>query len=100
MGVVKFEYSPKGQVTKVVDALGNATDYEYDTAGRVTKTVSPDTGTTMYTYNATGTLSTKTDANGTTIKYLHDNLNKLAELSFPDASCKRSRPMWHARLDI
>ncbi len=60
--------------------------YEYDAAGRVTKTVSLDTGATRYTYNLTGTLASKTDANGVTIKYVSDNLNRLTEMQFPDSS--------------
>ena len=50
---------------------------------RVYQVISPDTGTTTYTYDPAGNLTSKTDANGITISYQYDALNRLTLINFP-----------------
>ncbi|MGK2884873.1 MAG: RHS repeat-associated core domain-containing protein [Rhodococcus sp. (in: high G+C Gram-positive bacteria)] len=70
--VTTYEYDAKGRVTRVLDALGNATDYAYDTAGNlatVTRPANDDLGTrpvVSYGYDALGRVTTITEGQAIT----------------------------------
>ncbi|MBW2345604.1 MAG: RHS repeat protein, partial [Deltaproteobacteria bacterium] len=54
--------------------------------GRRVSTTSPDTGTITYIYNEAGNPAEKTDANGITVSYTYDLLNRLTAIHFPDST--------------
>jgi YD repeat-containing protein len=71
-----YEYDVKGRVTRVLDALGHATDYAYDAAGNlltVTRPANDDLGTrpvVTYGYDALGRVTTITEGQAvTTVAY-------------------------------
>jgi RHS repeat-associated protein len=54
---VAFVYDPLGNLARITDALGQATNFEYDLAGRVTAQTMPDGRTVRYTYDPNGNLA-------------------------------------------
>jgi RHS repeat-associated protein len=60
--------------------------YAFDDFGRKNQTTSPDTGATKYEYDEAGNLTKRVDANGTTVNYTYDALNRLTSIDFPGTS--------------
>ncbi len=87
--VTQFEYDSNGNVTEKVDALGTVTTYTYDSAGRLVSQIQTVTNsggmeslTTSWTYDREGRLTALTDpANGIS-RFEYDSLgNLLAQVS-------------------
>jgi RHS repeat-associated protein len=55
-----FSYQSDGNLSTIVDPLGQAVDFEYDKAGRVTRQTLPDGRQINYTYDANGNVTTIT----------------------------------------
>lgn len=55
------------------------TNYIYDYANRIIEQDNADGTKVIFTYNANGTKASTTDANGSTIYYRYDGLNRLTE---------------------
>jgi len=74
---ITFAFNAVGQRTNMIDASGT-TGYTYDGRDRLLTKVSPE-GTLTYTYDALGNLFTiqSSTANGTSLTYYHDNLNRV-----------------------
>jgi len=88
----QYEYSPVGELVKVVDAAGSATRLSYDLLGRRTKVVNPDTGEIRYDLDAAGNLVRKYDKNLGTLKvgspfvhYVYD-YEQLVRIEYPDST--------------
>jgi len=75
---IVFTYEPTGQRASMTDASGTTT-YTYDLRDRLLTKATPQ-GTLTYTYGPTGTLRTMTssNANGASVTYTDDTLNRLA----------------------
>ncbi len=85
----ELTYDAKGHVTRMLDALGNATDITYDAAGnRISETrpANNDAGTrpvTTYGYDSLGRISSITDANGNVTTYTYDVLDRITIMTLP-----------------
>ncbi|NTV29700.1 MAG: RHS repeat-associated core domain-containing protein, partial [Candidatus Omnitrophica bacterium] len=73
-----YEYDIKGNITRVLDASGNATTMSYDALGRKTDMSSPDMGLMRYAYDAAGQLTVQTDAQNMTTALVYDALGRLS----------------------
>jgi len=75
---VVFTYGPTGLRESMTDA-GGTTTYTYDLRERLLTKVAPQ-GTLTYTYGPTGSLTsmTSSNANGVSVTYTDDALNRLA----------------------
>lgn len=75
---VVFTYTPTGQRTTLVDAVGTTT-YTYDTHDRVVSKATPQ-GTLTYTYDEQGNVRSlrSSHTNGVAVDYTYDVLNRLA----------------------
>ena len=69
--VTRFAYNAQGDLTRVTDALGNATSLQPDAAGQATQSTNPLSQSTQQAYNGIGQPTTTTDAIGgnTTLAY-------------------------------
>ncbi len=88
----QYEYSPVGDLLRVVDAAGNVTRLEYDLLGRRTRLANPDAGDVRFELAPAGNVVRKYDPNldatrGTQrwIQYVYD-FDQLAGVSYPDSS--------------
>jgi RHS repeat-associated protein len=59
-----FNYKMTGEMTKIIDAKGDATQYEYDSSGRVTKVIHPDLSSYSLKYDDLANQVTATDETG------------------------------------
>lgn len=76
-----------GEITHVIDNLGNTTLIEYDLMGRRTAITNPDTGRTEYGYDANGNLTSKLTANyqrGKETRYTY-YFNRLKRIDYPES---------------
>ncbi|MFC4851874.1 polymorphic toxin-type HINT domain-containing protein [Actinophytocola glycyrrhizae] len=74
--IIRYEYTPAGQLSKVTDPGGNVWTYTYDLRGRKIAETDPDRGGSSYTYDDAGQLVSSTDARDTTLVYEYDNLGR------------------------
>ena len=76
--VQNFEYDRRGQLLAVKDAQGNDLErYVYDPAGNIlSKTVHGRT--TRFTYDAANQITSRTDPDGSVIRYQYDAAGRLA----------------------
>jgi RHS repeat-associated protein len=83
----RYEYSRTGEMTKVIDAGGNATTVTYDLLGRRTSIQNPDTGLIQYELDKPGNVVKKFDPNlqdvGQYIEYVYD-YDQLTDVHYPD----------------
>ncbi|RMI14436.1 RHS repeat-associated core domain-containing protein [Cellulomonas triticagri] len=77
---VTYGYDKAGNMTSVKDAAGNAWTYAYDLRGRRTSEKDPDKGSTTTTYDDAGLVRSSTDARGTTLFTVRDQLGRQTEL--------------------
>ncbi|PIB08088.1 hypothetical protein B1C81_16915 [Streptomyces sp. HG99] len=89
----KYAYTPRGELTKVTDAEGNAWTYGYDLLGQQIATSDPDKGSATSRYDDRGQLTSTTDARGTTLAYVHDGLGRQTELH-KDSPTGELRAKW------
>ncbi|WP_129843618.1 polymorphic toxin-type HINT domain-containing protein [Streptomyces sp. RFCAC02] len=74
--VTRYEYTPRGELSRAEDPAGNEWSWTYDILGRLTETTDPDAGTTKRTYNDRDELVTTTDARGETVHHSYDDLGR------------------------
>lgn len=82
---INYEYNPIGQLTSVVDAANNRTEYTYDMAGRRLSVSHPSNGTVSFEYDNAGNLLKRrtqklTDEEGS-IEYGYE-YNRLKSISY------------------
>jgi RHS repeat-associated protein len=84
---IEYTYDSKGNKTDLVTPWGT-TQYSYDSLNRMKTVISPNNEITEYFYNAVGNRDSISHANGTSVGYEYDNLNRLTKLTnyAPDAS--------------
>ncbi len=75
-GTTTILYDGDGNVTAVIDARGEETDYLYNAMNRVTQTNLPGSITTYKSYTDTGKVATQTDGNGNVTTFLYDSLDR------------------------
>ncbi|GAA6623079.1 putative Ig domain-containing protein [Scytonema sp. NUACC26] len=72
----RIEYNQFGQITRLVDENGNATDYITDSVGRLVAQRDALGNETKYTYDAQ-LISSITDQLGNTVRFEYDNAGRL-----------------------
>ncbi|MCW8194179.1 RHS repeat protein [Proteobacteria bacterium 005FR1] len=75
-GLTNFSYDPLGRLTQVVDPNQGTTAYQYSGWGELLEQSSPDTGTTHFTLDESGNVVVQVDAEGRTVTYGYDALNR------------------------
>ncbi len=105
------EYNGVDQLTRMTDALGQATRYTYDAAGRLAPVIDPRTNaiesyqydsqdrlaaridaagkSTGYQYDSASRLSQVTDRRAQVTRFEYDPANRLGAIVFPDATQNR-----------
>lgn len=73
---VSYDYDTAGRLTKLTTAFGE-TSYQYDTLDRITKVIDRNGYATVYEYDANGNRTAVKYANGITVSYEYDKLNRL-----------------------
>jgi RHS repeat-associated protein len=73
-----YEYNEGGQISKVIDPLGNSTSMAYDTSGNLVTRTQPLIVDTVYSdYDLRGKPSKVTDVNGNATIYTYDSLGRV-----------------------
>ena len=72
-----LNYDVQDNLTYVKNPVNGETKYTYDDLGNQLTRDSDDTGLTTYSHDATGNITSMLDANGETINYNYDALNRL-----------------------
>ena len=73
---VSYKYDKSNRLTKVSTAFGD-TSYQYDTLDRITRVIDRNGYATVYEYDANGNRTAVKYANGLTVSYEYDKLNRL-----------------------
>jgi YD repeat-containing protein len=79
--MTRYQYDGLDQLTRVTDPRNLATQYTVNGLGEQTQEASPDTGATGSIYDTAGNLKTRTDADGKTVSYDYDALNRVIRIS-------------------
>lgn len=80
---VSYAYDARGRLTRVTDALGNATTYRYDLADNPTGRTRPSGGTDSWGYDGAGRIASATNGVGATARYGYDDAGQLTTLTLP-----------------
>lgn len=72
-----YERNLKGQITRIIDALGETETYHYDSAGRIIEKTDREGLQTKYTYNKAGLLESVKWADGRETVYGYSPLRRL-----------------------
>uniref|UniRef100_UPI003703B0D0 polymorphic toxin-type HINT domain-containing protein n=1 Tax=Streptomyces rhizosphaerihabitans TaxID=1266770 RepID=UPI003703B0D0 len=75
-----YGYSPRGELTKVTDPVGNKWTWTYDLMGRVTDTTDPDKGAAHLDYDDRSQIISTKDARNTVLAHVYDGLGRQTEL--------------------
>ncbi|MFD3761065.1 RHS repeat-associated core domain-containing protein [Streptomyces sp. NPDC058622] len=75
----RYSYGPSGELSQVVDPVGNTWRYEYDLRGRKTKEHDPDRGVTTYAFNDGDQAVSTLDARGRSVHVSYDKLGRPIE---------------------
>jgi RHS repeat-associated protein len=83
-----YSYNTRGELSQVKDAsTGDTWTKTYNLLGEVTGSTDPNSGASSMSYDNNGNLSATTDADGHTISYTYDALNrKTGEYDGPSSS--------------
>ena len=84
--VTTYQYDLLGNLTSIVNSLGQGTTIYYDTLSRKTKMVDPQMGTWQYQYDPNGNLLQQTDSKNQTITMTYDPLNRRTFKIYPDST--------------
>jgi RHS repeat-associated protein len=72
-----YSYNARGELGTITDAAsGEQWGKTYNLLGQITGTTDPNGGASTMTYDNNGNLATSTDADGHTISYIYDALNR------------------------
>ncbi|MBU6997271.1 MAG: exo-alpha-sialidase, partial [Theionarchaea archaeon] len=83
--LTQYHYDSCGNVTSIIDALGNTTYYNYESKFGKTEVVYPDSTTETFSYDDVGNLVQKTDSNGITT-FTYNSIYQLEGIQYPDQS--------------
>lgn len=84
----RYEWNILGNLTKIIDALGNVRNFTYDSEGRLLKQedlhapTDNTFGVYSYTYDTNGLLTSKKDPSGNLATFEYDLLNRPVKESF------------------
>ncbi|MBU2221401.1 MAG: hypothetical protein KJ722_02160 [Candidatus Omnitrophica bacterium] len=76
---ISYSYDSAGRLIKVTSYTSQVTSYEYDDLDRVTS-VSTGDKTVRYTYDKGGNRTSLVYPDGTSVKYVYDELNQLSRI--------------------
>lgn len=79
-----YQYDANGNLIKITDANGNATQRVYDTLNRLTRSTDALAGQTNYQYDVLDRLTQVTDANNHSTSYSYNGLSDLLQLNSPN----------------
>ena len=79
-------YDVDGNVSSIMDPLGNKTQYSYDANNRRVGITDVLAHTTTFTYDAAGNQISSTDANGNVTTHQFDSDNRVVRTIYPDGS--------------
>jgi RHS repeat-associated protein len=82
--ITEFTYDENENLETIRDANTNITSYEYDAVNRLTRTIYPDSSFEAFTYDAADNITSKTLLDGSIIEYDYDSLNRLTIKTYPD----------------
>jgi RHS repeat-associated protein len=92
-----YTYNPRGQVLTETNARNETTTYGYDADGHLTSIDGPlPEASVTFTYDAFGRVQTRTDESKYTLTFDYDALDRLAKVTYPDAT---SDQFTYTRLD-
>ncbi len=77
-------YNSVGNLTEVIDPLGNIISLEYDIAGNRIKIDDPDLKVSTFVFNAFGQMVSTTDARNNTIETEYDLLGRITKQTEPE----------------
>ena len=94
-GITTMQYGGNGctsctggadKLTRLTDPADKITTFEYGTTGHLAREIDPLGHMTQYFYeDGRGNLTRRIDANGQTILYSYDNLDRLTQVTLPDS---------------
>lgn len=87
--VTSYEYTPRGQVSAVVDSLGNCIEYVYDAVGNMVQMKDQENHITRYEYNALQQLTRVIYPDGSYLINKYNSLGLKTEVVEPDATSTR-----------
>ena len=74
-----YEYNASGQITGIIDGVGEKVSYDVDHWGRITEVGFSDGVKERYSYSPSGQAINATDGNGNTVEYRYNSLGKVRE---------------------
>ena len=74
-----YEYNARGQITGIIDGIGEKIRYDVDHWGRITEVGFSDGVKERYSYSPSGQAINATDGNGNTVEYRYNSLGKVRE---------------------
>ena len=74
-----YEYNARGQITGIIDGVGEKVSYDVDHWGRITEVGFSDGVKERYSYSPSGQVINATDGNGNTVEYRYNSLGKVRE---------------------
>lgn len=85
-----FSYNSAGQLACASDPLGANTCHEYDPLGYLLRTVNANGQTAVsYSYDGFGRIASRTDSEGHSLYYDHDDFDRLTTITYPDGTFYR-----------
>lgn len=75
--ITNYSYDVLDNLILIRDHYGNSSEFFYDSLKRKIRMVDPDLGTWLYDYDNNGNLVKSVNANGETINFTYDELNRL-----------------------
>jgi len=82
----EYAYDELGNLISQTDANGNVTRYEYNSVGLRTAVILPDGKRSSIEYDATGNPAQSIDFNGAVTLYEYDDLNRISRVILEDGS--------------
>lgn len=83
--ISRTTYNAEGQPEMTTNMHGEVTNYHYDDKGQLLRMVNA-LGTTTYTYDGNGNRTSMTDALPRTVRYTYDELDRKIRTLFPDGT--------------
>ena len=74
-----YEYNARGQITGIIDGVGEKVSYDVDHWGRITEVGFSDGVKELYSYSPSGQVTKAADGNGNTVEYRYNSFGKVRE---------------------
>lgn len=84
--ITSYHYDLMGNLTNIVNSLGQGTTLYFDTLSRKTEMVDPQLGVWQYQYDPNGNLIQQTDSKNQVVTMTYDPLNRRTFKVYPDSS--------------